>query len=103
MTAKEINAKPLRVGEKVEYALGPWMTALAKRVGVTQVWRSCVPETADEKAFRDNLAEFIDIGRGVYVYSIEYKGKEHTCGNMPRDIGKVMRGMAIALGERYDA
>lgn len=43
------------------------------------------------------LRGFIDLPTDYRnIYGITYNGKDHDCGDMPRDMGKVILGIAIA-------
>jgi hypothetical protein len=43
------------------------------------------------------LREFIEFPTGYeLVYGITYQGTDHDCGDMPRDLSKVVNGILIA-------
>lgn len=55
--------------------------------------RAPKPMDASERTLR----EFVDMGeRYELVYGITFEGKDYDCGDMPRDLGGVVKGIAIA-------
>lgn len=88
------QSESLRIGERGEFIGGPSFTERCNAVGV-KCW-------VEKKKYRTddclrNLRTFISLpGDYKLVYGITYEGKDYECGDMPRDLGKVVRGIAIA-------
>ena len=90
------QSESLKIGER-----GPFISASEvfniriKKLGIV-CWvekRRKAPSGADKI-----LREFIDIPTDYeLIYGITYKGRDFDCGDFPRDLGKVIKGIEFAL------
>lgn len=93
------QSEQLKIGERGIYVpkSGGKLEARCIALGII-CWldkRAPEPETESDRALR----AFIDLGeRYELVYGITYAGKDYDCGDMPRDIGGVVKGIAIERG-----
>jgi len=91
------QSESLKVGARGEYKGGPEFTARCEAIGVS-LWVEKRPAKPD--AFTRNLRTFVSLsGDYKLVYGISFRGADYDCGDMPRDLGKVVRGIEIALGK----
>jgi hypothetical protein len=91
------QSENLKVGARGDYKSGPEFTARCEAIGVS-LWVEKRPAKPD--AFTRNLRTFVSLpGDYKLVYGISFQGADYDCGDMPRDLGKVLRGIEIALGK----
>lgn len=88
------QSEQLKIGERGEYIPGPITAERAKRLDI-KCWldkRKAQPSESDKA-----LREFVDLSYGYkLVYGITYKGKDFDCGDMPRDLNRIIQGIDIA-------
>lgn len=85
-----------KIGTREKYLLSTKAVCrpIADKLGI-KCWVEKRRKEADE--FEKNLRTFIDIPTGyITIYGITYKGADFDCGDMPRDLGKVIQGIGIA-------
>lgn len=92
------QSESLRTGERGEYApTTDTLATLIIRLGA-KCWveKRKATITDQDRALR----AFIDVPLGyTLTYGITWRGKDYDCGDMPRDIGRVLRGIEIAVEE----
>lgn len=90
------QSENLKIGQRGPYIVKPGSVCdrRCKNLGiVTWVEKRRAPVTEADR----NLRQFIDIPTGYnLVYGITYKGQDFDCGDMPRDISAVTRGVEFA-------
>lgn len=93
------QSEHLKAGERGEYISQsePFNRRIAM-LGITcWVSKSRVLPSESDLALRP----FISTPNYRLEYGITFEGKDYGCGDMPRDLGKVVRGIAIAKGVNY--
>lgn len=91
------QSEELKVGQRGQYQFQDSKLAAASASAGITAWieKRKSDITADDR----NLRQFVDISVGYkLVYGITFEGKDYDCGDMPRDLGRVIRGIRIAKG-----
>lgn len=91
------QSETLKTGQRGPFEITkPKPAARAAALGITAwVEKRRAEITAEDRL----LSTFVDLPMGYsLMYGIRFEGRDYECGNMPRDIGGVIRGIAIARG-----
>lgn len=93
-TLSLFQCENLRIGQRGIYQGSEPFAQRCKKLGVS-AW---IEKRATQITQADkNLRTFINIPVGYdLVYGITYRGADFDCGDMPRDLGKVVKGIEIA-------
>lgn len=90
------SPKTIRIISRTPYVLKTQTRTIArcKKYGI-----SCWIEKREEEMTEEqkNMSQFIDINFSIHsYYGITYKGNDYICGELPRDLSGIVRGIEIA-------
>lgn len=94
-----IPSERLSIGERGAYIpkAGGKMEARCRLLKIKCWLEKRKPKPMDDS--ERTLRQFIDLGaRYELVYGLTFKGVDYDCGDMLRDLGAVVRGIAIVHG-----
>lgn len=88
------QSETLKIGQRGEYIPKGITLSRCEKLNI-KCWVEKRKHTPDE--FEKNLRTFVDIPVDYrLVYGITWNGKDYDCGDVPRDMGYVIKGVAIA-------
>lgn len=93
------QAEGLRIGQR-----GQYLPSNTSGIFAARLMKHCITCWIDKRRKTPSesdkaLREFIDLPYGYeLIYGITYKGVDYDCGDIPRDLGRVVQGIDIASG-----